>query len=171
MTVTEKFDYHVRHLSLDTLVPFLLTLDKKELVEVRLKTKQLYKELNTLGWSEAQKLRHRVPHLFLAGLATYTKQEAMARSFDFPPGFLHGSVNGNQKSPQALFEDVVTHFRPSWLTDWLVRNARANLWQTVDYQLLRQLNETGLVAYDPWLFGQVLANRLNRFNRAHKERN
>ena len=171
MTVTEKFDYHVRHLSLDTLVPFLMALDKKELVEIRLKTKQLYKELNTLGWSESQKLRHRVPHLFLAGLATYTKQEAMARSFDFPPGFLHGSVNGKQKSPQALFEEVVTHFRPSWLTDWLVRNARANLWQTVDYQLLRQLNETGLVAYDPWLFGQVLANRLNRFNRAHKERN
>jgi hypothetical protein len=171
MTVTEKFDYHVRHLSLDKLVPFLMGLDKKELLEVRLKTKALYRELNSLGWSEAQKLRHRVPHLFLAGLATYAKQEAMGRGFDFPPGFLHGQVNSNQQSHQSLFEAVVTHCRPSWLTDWLVRNARNNLWQMVDYQLLRKLHEADLVAYDPWLFSQVLANRLNRFNRAHKERN
>ena len=177
MTVTEKFDYHVRHEPLDKLMPFLMGLDKKELMEVRLKTKALYRELNSLGWSEAQKLRHRVPHLFLAGLATYAKQEAMGRGFDFPPGFLHGQVNGNQQSHQSLFVEVVTHFRPSWLTDWLVRTARGNrwdtgnLWHTVDYQLLRKLHEADLVAYDPWLFGQVLANRLNRFNRAHKERN
>lgn len=146
------------------LVDFLLGLDKPGQVAVRLHTKALYKALN--DWrndsAEVQKLRNRATALFLAGLATYSKQEALGRSFELPWGVDLDNAKDN-RGYKELFMRVVGHARPTWLTDWLVRLTRTNPW-SFSYGLLRELEAEGLVSYDPWLAAQLLGNRLNRYN-------
>jgi len=152
------------------LIDFLLHLDKQGQVAVRLQTKALYKELN--DWrnssAEVQKLRNRTTALFLAGLATYSKQEAMGRNFELPWG-LHLDNAKDNRGYKEHFMRVVHHARPTWLTDWLLRLTRTNPWG-LNYSLVRELEAAGLVSYDPWLAAQLLGNRLNRYNRTDKER-
>ena len=169
-SVVETFDQLVRHRPLPELLDFLLALDKQGQVAVRLKTKALYKELNDWRNSspEVQKLRNRAAPLFLAGLATYTKQEALGRNFELPWGIDLDNAKDN-RGYKEHFLRVVRHVRPAWLTDWLVRLTRTNAW-SFNYRLLRELEAEGLVAYDPWLAAQLLGNRLSYYNRTDKER-
>lgn len=169
-SVVETFDQLVRHRPLPELVDFLLPLDKPGQVAVRLHTKALYKELN--DWRnaspEVQKLRNRATALFLAGLATYTKQEAMGRNFELPWG-LDLDHTKDHRGYKEHFLRVVSHARPAWLGDWLVRTARASPWG-LSYDLLRELEAAGLVEHNPWLAAQLLGNLLNRYNHTGKER-
>jgi hypothetical protein len=169
-SVVETFDQLVRHRPMPELIDFLLHLDKPGQVAVRLQTKALYKELN--DWrnssSEAQKLRNRTTALFLAGLATYSRQEAMGRTFELPWGIDLDNAKDN-RGYKGYFMQVVHHARPTWLTDWLIRLARTNPW-VLNYSLVRELEAASLVTYDPWLAAQLLGNRLNRYNRTDKER-
>ena len=169
-SVIETFDQFVRHRPMPELIDFLLALDKPGQVAVRLKTKALYKEMN--DWrnnsAEVQKLRNRITALFMAGLATYTKQEAMGRNFEVPWGIDLDNAKDN-RGYKEHFMRVVRHARPTWLTDWFVRNARTRPW-SFNYRLLRELEAEGLVNYDPWLAAQLLGNRLNQYNRTDKER-
>lgn len=169
-SVVETFDQLVRHRPMPELINFLLHLDKPGQVAVRLQTKALYKELNDWRNSgpEAQKLRNRTTALFMAGLATYTKQEAMGRSFELPWGVDLDNAKDN-RGYKEHFMRVVRHARPAWLTDWLVRLTRTNPW-SFNYHLLRELEAEGLVNYDPGLTAQLLGNRLNHYNRTDKER-
>ncbi|MBD2769001.1 hypothetical protein IC235_14000 [Hymenobacter sp. BT664] len=163
MTVVDKFEQLVRHSSLDELLPFLLELEKKDLIPVRLKTKQLYKERDEWDSNQARQLHQQEPHLFLAGLTTYSRQEALTRTFRFPHRFYY--------SHKALLMQVLEHYRPAWLTDWLQSLARRNMgWHGFDYHLLRGLADAGLVSYDPWLFSQLLADCLNHHNQTFEER-
>jgi len=169
-SVVETFDQLVRHRPMPELIDFLLHLDKPGQVAVRLQTKALYKELN--NWrnasTEAQKLRNRTTALFLAGLATYSKQEAMGRSFELPWGIDLDNAK-DKRGYKEHFMKVVNHARPTWLTDWLVRLTRDNPWG-LTYSLMRELEAANLVTYDPGLAAQLLGNRLNRYNRTDKER-
>jgi hypothetical protein len=169
-SVVETFDQLVRHRPMPELVDLLLSLDKPGQVAVRLHTKALYKELN--DWrndsAEVKKLRNRTTALFLAGLATYTKQEAMGRSFELPWGLDLDNAKDN-RGYKEHFLRVVRHARPAWLTDWLVRLTRTNPW-SFTYGLLRELEAESLLSYDPWLAAQLLGNRLNHYNRTGKER-
>jgi hypothetical protein len=169
-SVAETFDQLVRHRPMPELIDFLLHLDKPGQVAVRLQTKALYKETN--DWrnssSEVQKLRNRTTALFLAGLATYSKQEAMGRTFELPWGIDLDNAKDNRGYKQ-YFMQVALHARPTWLTDWLLRLTRANPWG-LTYSLVRELEAAGLVTYDPWLAAQLLGNRLSRYNIADKER-
>ncbi|GAB3636076.1 hypothetical protein GCM10027422_16660 [Hymenobacter arcticus] len=169
--VVDTFDQLVRHRPMPELIDFLLHLDKKDLGAVRLRTKELYKEMN--DWRndspETKKLRNRTTAVFLAGLATYSKQEAMGRSFDLPWGIDLDNAKDN-RGYKDHFMTVVRHSRPTWLTDWLVRLTRSNSWGGLAYSQLRELEAEGLVSYDPWLTTQLLSHRLNRYNRAEKER-
>ncbi len=169
-SLVETFDQLVRHRPLPELVDFLLHLDKPGQVAVRLHTKALYKELNDWRNSsrEVQQLRNRSVALFLAGIATYTKQEAMGRNFSLPWGidFDNGQDHRGYKEH---FMWVASHARPAWLGDWLARTARANFWG-LSYGLLRELEAAGLVEHNPWLAAQLLGNHLNRYNYTEKER-
>ncbi len=170
-SVVETFDQLVRHRPMAELIDFLLQLDKQDVGAVRLKTKALYKELN--DWrnpsAEAQKLRNRTAQLFMAGLATYSKQEAMGRSFELPWGIDLDNAKDN-RGYKEHFMTVLRHSRPAWLTDWLVRLTRSSTWINLSYNQLRELEAAGLVSYDPWLAAQLLGHRLNRHNRTDKER-
>ncbi len=117
-SLVETFDQLVRRRPLPELVDFLLHLDKPGQVAGRLHTKALYKERNDWRNSSAavQQLRNRASALFLAGLATYTKQEAMGRNFAVPWGL---NLNNAQASRgyKEYFMRVANHARPAWLGD------------------------------------------------------
>ena len=156
-TVLERFVGLAHGGSLAEMVLFLKELPKTEVRAVRAKTKEL---LRTLGWNESP-TRDR---LFLAGLATYSKQEALARNFELPVN--SGVYNGqHQQRHQQLFMEMVRHSRPAWLGAWLAREARQSTWQIPPYQLLRELLAEELISHDPWLFAQSAATWLSRYNR------
>lgn len=163
MSPVEEFEHLARKQSLPELVALLLKLEKADTVAVRLRTKQLYREMNNWDASKPQFPRDREAFLFLAGLATYSKQEAMGRSFDFPWNFVYDNSKDNRGNKE-LFTQVLRHSRPTWLTPWLERITRSNAWQVIDYGQLRELADEDLADYNPWLFAQSLAHRLNRLN-------
>ncbi|WP_211289885.1 DUF6493 family protein [Hymenobacter chitinivorans] len=159
----EAFEHLARHRSLRELVDFLVQLDKKDVLVVRQKTKELQREMN--DWRRQDRFPHdRGAQLFLAGLATYSRKEALGRSFDIPWNFLHNQHPKHSEGHQDLFLTVLRHARPAWLTEWLQRITRSNPWQVLSYDQLRSLADEGLVDYDPWLFAQSLAHLLVRYN-------
>lgn len=171
----ETFEHLVRHRTPKELLPFLLALDKSDVVPVRQRTLSLEKELQ--GSSEptgqpdqtrSQLTAHRAYLLFLAGLATYTAKEARrlnpwyGREMTLPDGWpAQGEV--------PPFLALIRQFRPAWLGDWLVRLTRENGWSAAQYVLLRELLASDLLAYDPWLTAQSVAMLPNQYNwRRHK---
>jgi hypothetical protein len=157
ISVLERFVDLVYGGPLADMVVFLKELPKTELLIVRAKTKEL---LRTLGWNEAL-ARDR---LFLAGLATYSKQEALTRNFELPLN--SGVYNGqHQQRHQQFFKEIVFHSRPTWLLAWLQREARQSAWQIPPYRLLCELLDEGVLPHDPWLFAQSTATWLSRYNR------
>ena len=165
-TAAETFETLVRKGNLAAVVAFLLALPKAELVAVRLQTKALYRQMNDWRSGQPQLPHEAEPLLFLAGLATFSKQEAMGRSFGLPWAF--NQTDGPPAAQhRAWLLAVLQHSRPTWLNAWLERHTRANAWQVMDYDLLRELADLGLVDYDPWLFAQALGSRLTRVNRHH----
>ncbi|WP_157541429.1 DUF6493 family protein [Hymenobacter aerophilus] len=168
---TENFEQLVRHRPLPELLDFLVQLDKQDLVAVRLKTKALCKEMN--DWRndtpESRALMQREAHLLLAGLATYTKQEALGRSFELP-AHLGLDNDKDNRGYKEYFMRVLRHSRPSWLKDWLVRQARAEFGYILPYSQLREMETAGLLGHDPWLFAQSLAQRPSYYSRTNKER-
>ena len=155
--VLEQFEELVNKGSLAGMTAFLKQLPKAEVLAVRAKTKEL---LRTLGWNEAP-ARDR---LFLAGLATYSKQEALTRNFELPLN--SGVYNGqHQQRHQQFFKEVVSHSRPTWLLAWFQREARESAWQIPPYRLLCDLLDEGALPHDPWLFAQSAAKWLSCYNR------
>ncbi|TGE23363.1 DUF6493 family protein [Hymenobacter metallicola] len=159
----ETFEQIARHRTLRDMVDFLVQLDKKDVLAVRQKTKELQREM--FDWRrEGTRFPHeRSGHLFLAGVATYSRKEALGRSFDIPWHFLNNDPKYTQ-GHQELFMILLRHTRPAWLTEWLQRITRSNPWQVLSYSQLRGLADEGLVEYDPWLFAQSLAHLLVRYN-------
>jgi len=162
-SAVENFEQIARHQGIRDMAAFLLQLDKKEVVSVRQKTRELQREMD--DWRrEGPRFPHeRGPILFLAGLATYSRKEALGRGFDMPWTFHHNDGKHNQ-GHQELFMQMIQHTRPAWLTEWLQRITRSNPWQVVNYSQLRQMADEGLIEYDPWLFAQAVAHMLVRYN-------
>ncbi|HEX8328378.1 MAG TPA: DUF6493 family protein [Hymenobacter sp.] len=164
-TPVEAFEQLVRKQGLLDLVQFLLQLEKADVMPVRLKTKQLYREMNDWRLDDKRRLpRDKEPMLFLAGLATFSKQEGLGRSFGLPWQFQLDN-HKHEAHHRDLFWAVVRHSRPTWLTAWFERVARDDAWRTAPYRLLRELNDEGLISHEPWLFAQSVAHWLNHHNR------
>ncbi|MGI4743348.1 MAG: DUF6493 family protein [Janthinobacterium lividum] len=156
--VLEQFEELVNKGSLAGMAAFLKQLPKTEVLAVRAKTKQL---LRTVSWWRSDATHER---LFLAGLATYSKQEALTRNFALPPNFGYHNAR-HQQGHQQLFKEVVLYSRPTWLLAWLQREARQESGQLPAYRLLCELLDEGVLPHDPWLFAQSAANWLSRYNR------
>jgi hypothetical protein len=171
-TASETFEHIVRHQSLAELVPFLLQLAPADIVPVRQKLLSLKAEL-TAGYDvpvAPDRTEVVVPitlpqseMLYLAGLATYSRKEALGKGFE-------GQWADKWPSPaavaQSAFLVVLAHARPDWLTDWLVGLARQADWRQLSapYWLLHELLNRGLVTYEPWLFAQAAAHLLTTYN-------
>lgn len=151
------------------MVDFLLRLSKQELLAIRPKTQALYREMNNWNLGNSRFPFERGPLLFLAGMACYSRKEAGTRTFDLPWNFQHHHPKHDYGHWELLLQ-LLQHARPTWLTDWLLRVTRSSPWQVISYSRLRQLADTGLVAYDAWLFAQSLAQHLNAYSRnAHQQ--
>ncbi|RPD47012.1 hypothetical protein DNI29_12705 [Hymenobacter sediminis] len=171
MTTVETFEHIIRHQSCRELVPFLGALGKSDIVPVRQKTKSLLRELDRYVNTEVKpgqwQYRHQLTQeqqimLFFAGLATYSRKEAQARSFSLP--WYLSDRGPDPQGHQQHFITVLEQARPEWLAEWLVRLTRANQWAVISYKQLRELENRGLLAHDPWLFTQSVAHQLTRYN-------
>jgi hypothetical protein len=172
-TTLETFEQLVRHRTAKELLPFLLALDKSDLVPVRQRTLSLKKELensfeSTNNPKEPEQTRsqltmERAHLLFLAGLATYSAKEARRLS-PWYGNQLALPVGWPAQGEVPPFLAIIRHFRPVWLGEWLVRMTRENGWSAAQYALLRELLAGDLLAYDPWLTAQSVAMLLNQYN-------
>ncbi|MDJ0365795.1 DUF6493 family protein [Hymenobacter sp. H14-R3] len=168
-TASETFEHLIRHQSLAELGPFLLQLAPADIVPVRQKLLRLKAEL-TEAYQAPDQTSWIVPitlaqseMLYVAGLATYSRKEALGRGFEsqwadkWPPAAAAG---------QSAFLTVLAHARPPWLTDWLVGLARQADWEqrSAPYWLLHELLDRGLIPHEPWLFAQAAAHLLTTYN-------
>ncbi len=165
-TPTDTFEHIIRRQTTTELLPLLLSLEKKDVVPVRQKALSLKKELEEYKQREVQpgKLEWKClmtaeqnKMLFLAGLATYSRQEALGRGFDIR-WQLDWDSPAAPTAANSLALKVLEHTRPDWLAEWLTRRTRANLWAAPPYQVLRTLEARALLAHEPWLFAQSVAH-------------
>ena len=169
-TTLETFEQLVRHRTPEELLPFLLALDKSDLVPVRQRALSLEKELQASseptdqpGQTRSQLTPQRAHLLFLAGLATYSAKEARrlnpwtGHEMTLPEGWpALGGV--------PPFLAIIRQFRPAWLGEWLLRRTRDSSWGAPQYSLLRELLAAGLLPYDPWLAAQSVAILPTHYN-------
>jgi hypothetical protein len=128
------------------LVAFLLALPKADLPAVR--GRAIAAQQTYYYPTDEQSLK-----LFLAGLATYTRQEAFKTGFHWGGSLSHSFFARHKPQVHAL----LLHARPVWLTDWLLNRSGRSL---VDYWQLRELEELGLVEHEPRQFAWKLVDLL-----------
>lgn len=171
-TPAETFEHIIRQQTAQQLVPFLLGLGKKDIVSVRQKTLTLKKELEEYKQYEVQPGQWKwtcllTPEqgqmLFLAGLATYSRKEALGRGFDIRWALDWGRQSEPPPEPPA-FLTILEHSRPDWLAEWQTRLTRANAWSSLPYSLLRELQRRELLGDEPWLTAQSVAHLLVQYN-------
>ena len=173
LTPTQVFEDIILTKTAQELVPFLLTLDKKEAIAVRPHIQRLKKDLEEYrkvdkpnGQSEYSNriTMEQQTMLALTGIATFTRKEAFGRGFDLPYSFRNEKDNRHH---YQLFTQVLHHFRPDWFGELQTRIMRSNPWQALDYWQMRELETTGIISYDPWTFAMCVAQILNRYNWQH----
>jgi hypothetical protein len=171
-TPAETFEHIIRQQTAQQLVPFLLGLGKKDIVPVRQKTLSLKKELEEYKQYEVKPGQQKwtcllTPEqgqmLFLAGLATYSRKEALGRGFDIRWALDWGRQSEPSPEPPA-FLTILEHSRPDWLAEWQTRLTRANAWSSLPYSLLRELQRRALLGNEPWLTAQSVAHLLVQYN-------
>jgi len=171
-TPAEIFEHIIRQQTAQQLVPFLLSLGKPDIVPVRQMTLRLKKELEEYKQHEVQPGKfswtclltpEQGQMLFLAGLATYSRKEALGRGFDIRWALDWGRQAESVAGPPA-FLTILEHSRPDWLAEWQTRLTRANTWSSLPYPLLRELQRRGLLGDEPWLTAQSVAHLLVQYN-------
>jgi hypothetical protein len=172
LTPAETFEHIIRQQTAQQLVPFLLGLGKKDIVPVRQKTLSLKKELEEYKQYEVKPGQWKwtcllTPEqgqmLFLAGLTTYSRKEALGRGFDIRWALDWGRQSEPTPEPPA-FLTILEHSRPDWLAEWQTRLTRANTWSSLPYSLLRELQRRALLGDEPWLTAQSVAHLLVQYN-------
>jgi hypothetical protein len=155
-TAAETFEQIIRHESTQELVPFLLALEKKDVVSVRERLLKLWSELDRRndanGWQAAMTTEQN--HMLqLAAIATFAPAQAARPSirlwFD------------RRSDHQPEFWQVMEHARPTWLTNWLLPQARSkDTWGVPLHSFVRQLEQRQLLDFEPELFAKTLPNWL-----------
>jgi hypothetical protein len=160
MTTAEVFEQIIRQQKKAELVPFLVALTREDIVPIRQKTRELQRELDRVveikpnSWGSAMTPEQN-RMLFLAGLRTYSRKEALSNQF-----FIWGLQNSVQHDA-AAFWDVLACARPAWLADWLLLRSEATAWVVVEYPLLRELEKRGFIEFQPRLFALAVPGLLH----------
>ncbi|UOQ74255.1 DUF6493 family protein [Hymenobacter cellulosilyticus] len=121
---------------------------KTDVIPVRRQTTKLKKELEAIvqlkpnTWG-SRITRNQSVMLFLSGLRTYSRKEALTNNFT---GWWPELTNDTH------FWQVLEHTRPDWVFDWLQRWSTSNQWYKPSYRLLRQLEDRQIIPYDARLF-------------------
>lgn len=165
-TAVDTFEHLIRRGTAAELTPFLLALDKSDIVPVRTRAKTLHKELDEYvkradgHWTRLMQPEQDLM-LYLAGLATYSQKEAFSR------GLRAGHyLNSNprfraERNPLPWVWAVLRHARPNWLTEWMVRNDRSSPWTSPDYDTQQALIAEGLLEPVPALMAQAAARQID----------
>ncbi len=162
--VVEQFEQLIRQSTPADFIPFLLKLEKQDLPAAREKLKALKQELDTIVQLSANSWGTRATgdqhaNLFLAGFAVYSRREALGGALS-GAGSLGMSPNDRIAALKQHFITLVATLRPDWLHDWLLRqHDRASGW-SIDYNLLRTLEATGLIPFSPLLTARSLPGLL-----------
>ena len=146
LSAAQTFDNLMSQPGTEELVAFLLALPKAELPAVR--ARAIAAQQTYYYPTDEQSLK-----LFLAALATYTRQEAFKTGFHWGGSLAHSFFARHKPQVHAL----LLHARPTWLTDWLLNRDGRSL---VDYWQLRELEDLGLVKHEPRQFAWKLVNLL-----------
>ena len=173
VSAVETFEQLIRQQKSEEIVPFLLQLDKKNVVPVRQKTKSLKKELEEYkhrdvnGKAVCRPLitEQQKQMLFLAALATYSRKEAFERSFDNPWPFMAYTHDQGASHFLSRVLEVLEGVRPVWLTEWLIRDTRDNPWRAPRFDTLADLLERKLIEPDSWLLAQAAARQLAAYGK------
>ncbi|MBF9221311.1 DUF6493 family protein [Hymenobacter ruricola] len=162
----DTFEQFIRRGTAAELTPFLLALDKSDIVPVRTRAKSLHKELDEYvkradgHWSRLMQPEQDLM-LFLAGIATYSQKEAFGRSLGSRHYLRTDARFRIERDPLPWVWAVLRHTRPAWLTEWLVRNHRSNPWTTPDFDTLQALAAEGLLNPTPTLLAYAAARQLD----------
>ena len=166
----DTFEQLIRSGTAAELTPFLLALNRADVVPVRTRAKSLHKELDEHAmradgyWSRLMQPEQDLM-LFLAALATYSQKEAFGRSLGARHYLNNDPRFRAERDPQAVVWAVLRHARPAWLTEWLVRNYRGNPWTTPDFHTLQALAAEGLLEPVPALVAYAAAQQLEVMGR------
>ncbi|WP_046242453.1 DUF6493 family protein [Hymenobacter terrenus] len=157
LTAIEEFEQIIRHQGAQELVPFLLVLDKKDVVAVREKLKSLRNELDrqdeSNGWKAAI-TSEQEEMLQLAAIVTFAQAQVL-----HPPMRFWFDKRYEHKSE---FWQVMEYARPSWLAELLLPRARSlDNWGVPLYSFLRKLEQRQLLKFEPELFTKALPNWLS----------
>jgi hypothetical protein len=162
----DTFEQLIRRGTVAELTPFLLALDKPDIVPVRTRATRLHKELDEYvkradgHWSRLMQPEQDLM-LFLAGLATYSQKEAFSQRLR-PGSYLSANPRFRaERNPLPWVWTVLRHARPAWLTEWLVRSNRSNPWATPDFDTLQALVAEDLIRPEPALLAQAAAQQLD----------
>lgn len=165
----DTFEHIIRQQTVQELLPFLLHLPKADVIAVRQKTRRLQRELDRvveLGRTEQgysswgrRGTAEQDWMLFLAGLRTYTRKEALTNSF---------GGRWIELGERADFWTILEHVRPDWLGDWLQRWTTSNQWSKPQYRLLRELEDRQLIDYQPALFAASTPQLLHEISRRYQ---
>ncbi|RFP65218.1 hypothetical protein D0N36_10170 [Hymenobacter lapidiphilus] len=161
----ETFEQLIRHNTAAELVPFLLALDKKDVLPVRTRARSLSSELDKHEQQPNGQLRRPMQPrqslmLFLAGLATYSQKEALSGWFSNGHHLSHNVGQLTEQADQLHIWTILRHARPSWLTTWFLRNHRNNPWTNPDFDTLQALMAEGLLEDVPELLAYATAQSL-----------
>lgn len=83
----------------------------------------------------------------IAALAVYNKDDARGFSELF-----HVIYDNGDK----LAQEVLDYFKPEWLNDFLLNLSQRNTWQVVPYEKLLNLEDRGLIEWNPELYALSL---------------
>ncbi len=163
-SVAEQFEHLIRQSTPADLVPFLLKLENQDLAGAREKLEALRQELDTIVQLSANSWGTRATgdqhdNLFLAGFAVCSRREALGGAID-GAWSLGTSPNDRIAALKQHFITLVTTLRPTWLHDWLLRQHDTASGWSMDYNLLRTLEATGLIPFSPLLTARSLPSLL-----------
>ncbi|HEX8328379.1 MAG TPA: DUF6493 family protein [Hymenobacter sp.] len=157
----DEFEQIIRHKSVQELVPFLLALEKKDVVAVREKTRTLNKELSenrqlgAVTWGSTG-TNSQLEMLFFAGLGTYSSKEALTTPFANqltmlnPTLLFHGGEGYLPHDARlAIVHNLFAHQKPNWLEIWLGDNTQNRFLQPLDFEVLLGFEQSGFLIPSP----------------------
>ena len=153
----EAFEQIIRYQGAEKLLPFLLALNKQEIIAIRKRVQTLASELENVRQKGEQHWEKGPTHLqnslfFLTRLATYSQKEALAPAFANSLWVLNESLFPSTKNeflpPNKLMDYVcqlLIHRRPEWLDTWLGNTANGRPLRSLDFDFLIRLESYALI--------------------------
>ncbi|MBC8884293.1 WGR domain-containing protein [Flavobacterium piscinae] len=169
--ILEEYDYMISQKNSALLLPFLEKNTKGNLEAIRKHIKKNkhywmtyvdltlepgYKKTKDNNWSWGMRGDEKMNEIItLSAIATFDKTDIL--SFE-------EALNVLEKiEVSAVVLDVLNWAKPNWIETYILDRFKKNDWQNFDYKVLRYLEDSGFISFNPELFALCLS----RFNSWH----